>query len=62
MDNNKERATGVALNETESGNSNGAKKSPVGDNNLSRSFGATDLWSIRRNARTFKIHNRISRL
>jgi hypothetical protein len=62
MNNNKEHATGVALNERGRDNGNGTKNSPGGDNNLSRSFGATDLWSIRRNARTFKIHNRIPKL
>lgn len=62
MNNNKEHATQVALNETGSGNCNGVKKLSDNDNTVSRSFGVTDLWSIRRNARTFKIHNRIPRL
>lgn len=62
MNNNKEYATGVALNETGSVNCNGEKKLSDHDNTVNRSFGVTDLWRIRRNARTFKIHNRIPRL
>jgi hypothetical protein len=62
MNNNKENATKVALNETGSGNCDEARKSSGDDNTVNRSFGITDLWSIRRNARTFRIHNRIPRL
>jgi hypothetical protein len=62
MNNNKEDATPVALNETGTGNSNGAKNLSDDDKIASRSFGVTELWSIRRNARVFKIHNRIPRL
>ena len=62
MNNNKEHATQFALNETGTGKCNGVKKLSDNDNAVSRSFGITDLWSIRRNARTFKIHNRIPRL
>lgn len=61
MNNNREHATKVALNET--GNSNCETKKLSGDDNMAgRSFGITDLWSIRRTARTFRIHNRIPRL
>jgi len=60
--NNIERATKVALNETGNAAVDEARKLSGGDNNEGRSFGITDLWSIRRNARTFKIHNRIPRL
>lgn len=62
MNNNKEHATQVAVNETGSGNCNGAKKLSGDDNTVSRSFSVMDLWSIRRNARSLKIHNRIPRL
>jgi hypothetical protein len=60
--NNIERATKVALNETGNATVDEARKLSGDDNNAGRSFGVTDLWSIRRNARTFKIHNRIPRL
>lgn len=60
--NNKDHATQVAVNETGSDNCNGAKKLSDNDNSVSRSFSATDLWSIRRNVRSLKIHNRIPRL
>lgn len=60
--NNKENATVVALIETGTGNSNGAKTLSDGDKSASRSFGLIELWSIRRNARVYKIHNRIPRL
>ena len=62
MNNNKEDATVVALNETGTSNSNGAKTLSDGDKSASRSFGLIELWSIRRNARVFRIHNRIPRL
>jgi hypothetical protein len=62
MDNNKEDATVVALNEEGTGNSNGAKTLSDNGKGASRSFGVIELWSIRRNARVFKIHNRIPRL
>ena len=62
MNNNNENATQVALNETGSNNCNGVKKLSADDNTLSRNFGVADLWNIRRNARTLKIHNRIPRL
>ena len=61
MNNNQEHATKVALNETGNGGSE-TKKISDDDNTAGKSFGITDLWSIRRNARTFKIHNRIPRL
>lgn len=59
---NIEHATKVALNETGSTTSDETRKLSGDDNTTGRSFGITDLWSIRRNARTFKIHNRIPRL
>ena len=62
MNNYKEDATLVALNEAGNGNSNGAKILSDGDKSASRSFGVADLWNMRRNARVFKIHNRIPRL
>jgi hypothetical protein len=62
MNTNREHATKVALNETGRGNYEEAKKLPGDDNTMGRSFGITDLWSIRRNARAFKIHNRMPRL
>jgi hypothetical protein len=61
--NNREHATKVAVNETGNANSDEVKRELSGDDNTAgRSFGVTDLWSIRRNARTIKIHNRIPRL
>lgn len=62
MNNNKKDATEVVLNETGTGNSNGAKTLSDSDKSASRSFGLIELWSIRRNARVYKIHNRIPRL
>jgi hypothetical protein len=59
--NNTEHATKVAMNGT--GNAGSETKRLSGDDNTgAKSFGITDLWFIRRNARTFKIHNRIPRL
>jgi hypothetical protein len=62
MNNNKEDATLVAFNDAGTGNSNGAKILSAGDKNGTRSFGVTELWNMRRNARVYKIHNRIPRL
>lgn len=62
MDYNKEQAPGVALNRTELDNCKGLRKLSDDDSNLNRSFGVNGLWSIRRSARIFKIHNRIPRL
>jgi hypothetical protein len=62
MNTNTEHATKFALNETGHGNCDEAKKLPGDENTTGRSFGITDLWSIRRNTRIFKIHNRIPRL
>jgi hypothetical protein len=62
MNNNREHATKVALNETGRGDSDETKRLSGDDNTVGRSFGITDLWRIRQNARTFKIHNRIPRL
>lgn len=62
MNNNKEHATKVACDETGRNSCDDAKKLSGDDNIVSRSFGITDLWSIRRNARTLKIHNRMPRL
>jgi hypothetical protein len=59
--NNTEHATKVALNETANANSE-TKNLSAEDNTAGRSFGIIDLWSIRRNARAFRIHNRIPRL
>jgi hypothetical protein len=59
--NNTEHATKVALNETANANSE-TKNLSAEDNTVGRSFGIIDLWSIRRNARAFRIHNRIPRL
>jgi hypothetical protein len=55
-------ATQFAENENGTDNCNGGKESRAGDKSVNRSFGLTDLWSIRRNSRTFRIHNRIPRL
>ena len=60
--NNTENATVVALQETGTGSSNGAKTLSGGDKSACRGFGVVDLWYMRRNARMFRIHNRIPRL
>ena len=62
MIDNREPATDVANSETRSENGNGHKRSSDDNGALNRSFGSIDMWSIRRNARTFKIHKRIPRL
>jgi hypothetical protein len=62
MTNNKEQPTIVGVNEKGVENSNGERMLSGSDNTTTRSFGLTALWSIRKNARTFKIHNRIPRL
>ena len=60
--NNKEDAIEIAFSEAGTGNSSGAKTLSDGDKSASRSFGVGELWKMRRNARVFKIHNRIPRL
>ena len=60
MNTNKEQATDVALSET--GTVHDTRKLSHDDSNSNRSFGVMDLWSIRQNTRTLKIHNRIPRL
>ena len=60
--NNKEGAKVVALSEAGTGNSNEAKALSGNDKSTSRSFGVIELWNMRRNARVFRIHNRIPRL
>ena len=62
MNNNQVPATDVALNETRLENGKESNGSSDDGGSLSRRFGMMDLWSIRRNARKFKIHNRIPRL
>ena len=62
MNNNKEDATVVVLNEAGTGNSNEATSLSDDNSNAARSFGVIELWNMRRNARVFKIHNRIPRL
>jgi hypothetical protein len=59
--NNTEHATKVALNEIANANSE-TKNLSAEDNTVGKSFGIIDLWSIRRNARAFRIYNRIPRL
>ncbi len=62
MDYNKAPETVAALNET--GLENGKALNQLSNDNgtFNRRFGVTDLWSMRRNARKFKIHDRIPRL
>jgi hypothetical protein len=62
MNNNKGYEANIALNETRTGNDDKVRKGSAGDNTVSHNFGITDLWSIRRNNRKFRIHNRIPRL
>ncbi|MER3465622.1 MAG: hypothetical protein C4329_15635 [Chitinophagaceae bacterium] len=62
MNNNKERATQVAVNEKRTDNSSAEKMSSDADDTNTRSFGSATLWRIRKNARSFKIHNRMPRL
>ena len=62
MNSNKVPAEGVELSET--GLENGKDAKQLSDDNvtLNRRFGVMDLWRIRSNARSFRIHNRIPRL
>ena len=62
MNSNKVPAEGVDVNET--GSENGEDVKQLSDDNAAtnRRFGVMDLWRIRSNARTFRIHNRIPRL
>jgi hypothetical protein len=62
MNNNKDYATQVAVNKNGIDKCDGEKRLSANDNKVRQSFGVTDLWSIRRNARSLKIHNRIPRL
>jgi hypothetical protein len=62
MDSNNEPQERVSLNET--GSENGKDSKQLSDDNVTanRRIGVTDLWSIRNNARSFRIHSRIPRL
>lgn len=62
MNSNKEPLTGVEVNEN--GLENGKDSKQLSDDNvtLNRRFGVMDLWKIRSNARSFRIHNRIPRM
>lgn len=62
MNSNKMPTAGADVNET--GSENGKEVKQLSDDTvtLNRRFGVMDLWRIRSNARTFRIHNRIPRL
>lgn len=64
MDKNTMCATAIALNERQmtGNNEKEATNLSEGEELQNRRFGIIDIWNIRRSARTFKIHNRISRL
>lgn len=64
MDKNKMDATEIASDETQLTGSNEKEANQISDSKEvpNRSFGITDIWKIRRAARTFTIHNRIPRL
>jgi hypothetical protein len=62
MNNNNVPTAAVDVNGTEA--ENGKDVNPLSNDNGSatRSFGLVNLWSIRRNARKFRIHGRMPRL
>jgi len=62
MNSNKEPAAGVEVNERGVEQGKDGKHFSDDDVATSRRFGVTDLWRIRSNARSFRIHNRIPRL
>jgi hypothetical protein len=62
MNSNKVPAEGVEVNETGLENGKDVKQLSGDNGTLNRRFGVMDLWRIRSNARTFRIHNRIPRL
>lgn len=59
MTNNNAQVTEITVNEK--GVDNGQRMAEM-ESPVNRSFGVTTLWNIRKNARTFKIHNRMPRL
>ena len=62
MNHNKMPSTGAGSNET--GAEYGKDVKQLSDDNvaLNRRFGVMDLWKIRKNARSFKIHSRLPRV
>lgn len=60
--NNQQQEKSIVLNESDTVDSSEVKKSHGYDRSVVRNFSVMNLWSIRRNARTFRIHNRIPRL
>ena len=62
MNSNKVPAEGVEENGTGLENGKDVKQLSADNDTLNRRFGVMDLWRIRSNARTFRIHNRIPRL
>lgn len=63
MNNKTVHATQIASNETQqTGNYQETTQSLENTGGIARRFGLADLWSIRKSARTFKIHGRIPRV
>ena len=62
MDYNNVPESKVAFNETQVKNGRDLNQLSEDNDTFNRRFGVMDLWSIRRSARKFKIHNRIPRL
>ena len=62
MNSNKEPVTAVSLMETGAENGKNQKKEAEANGTLSKRFGVMDLWKIRSNARSFRIHNRLPRV
>jgi hypothetical protein len=62
MNQNKMPLARVVTNETGVENGRDGKQVAEGTVILNRRFGGMDLWKIRSNARTFRIHNRMSRI
>ncbi|RYZ28479.1 MAG: hypothetical protein EOO10_09420 [Chitinophagaceae bacterium] len=60
--NNKVPTDGLEVNETGTENGKDVKQLSADNVTANRRFGAMDLWKIRSNARTYRIHNRIPRL
>lgn len=56
-------ATTIAQKEAElTGNSQRETSQQSNEDHANRTFGVADIWRIRRNAKTFRIHSRIPRL
>lgn len=62
MNSNKAPVAGVEVKKKGVGNGNDENQLSDENVTVSRLFGVMDLWRIRNNARSFRIHSRIPRL